>query len=113
MTELFVEGKITMCVSEELMTEYYDVLRRTKFGKYHDFAARAESLLSDIEQKATMFTPLISLDLLSDKDDNKILELADVCEADYIITGNTNDFTFPTYKNTQILTPRDFWLSFD
>ena len=112
MTELFVEGKITMCVSEELMKEYYDVLRRAKFERYHDFTARAESLLSDIELKATMFTPKNSLDMLFDKDDNKILELADVCEADYIITGNTNDFTFPTYKNTQILTPRDFWLTF-
>jgi putative PIN family toxin of toxin-antitoxin system len=112
MTELFVEGKFTMCVSEELMKEYYDVLRRTKFEKYHDFTARAESLLSYIELKATMFTPEVSLDLLSDKDDNKILELADVCVADFIITGNTNDFTISTYKNTQILTPRNFWLIF-
>ena len=110
MTELFVEGKITMCVSEELMKEYYEVLRRPKFDKYYDFTARAEALLADIELKAKMFSPEISLDLLSDKDDNKILELADICEADYIITGNTNDFTFPTYKNTQILTPREFWL---
>ena len=112
MTELFAEGKITMCVSEELMKEYYDVLRRPKFVKYYDFTARAEILLADIELKATMFIPKISLDFLPDKDDNKILELADVCVADYIVTGNTNDFTFPTYKNTQILTPRDFWLSF-
>ena len=54
----------------------------------------------------------ISLDIISDKDDNKILELADVCMADYIITGNTNDFTFPTYKQTQIVTPKDYWLLF-
>ena len=56
---------------------------------------------------------MISIDLMSDKDDNKILELADICAADYIITGNTNDFTFSAYKNTQIVTPKDYWLHFE
>jgi len=52
------------------------------------------------------------LNIISDKDDNKIVELADESNADFIITGNTNDFTFPKYKNTKILTPRDYWLFF-
>ena len=111
--DFFIEGKINLCVSEELMKEYYDVLRRPKFATYSDFTARAETVLAEIETKATMYVPQTSLDLLSDKDDNKILELADVCKADFIITGNTNDFTFPAYKNTQIVTPKDFWLYFD
>jgi len=107
--ELFIEEKITVCVSETLMQEYYEVLRRPKFASYSGFVARAEILLADIETKATTYVPVISLELISDKDDNKILELADVCEADYVITGNTNDFTFPTYKNTRIVTPKDYW----
>ena len=111
--ELFIEDKINLCVSEALMMEYYDVLRRPKFAGYYDFVARAESLLADIEAKAIMHYPLISLNILSDKDDNKILELADVCAADYIITGNTNDFTFPTYKHTQIVTPKEYWMLFE
>jgi putative PIN family toxin of toxin-antitoxin system len=110
--ELFIDGRIDVCVSEALMREYRDVLRRPKFSVYDDFVARAELLLADIETKATMCIPRISLRLLSDKDDNKILELADVCTADYVITGNTNDFTFPTYKSTQIVTPKEYWLLF-
>ena len=86
--ELFIEGKITLCISETLMTEYYEVLRRPKFASYHDFVAKAELLLADIEKRATMYFPQVSIDLLSDKDDNMILELADTCSADYIITGN-------------------------
>ena len=108
--ELFIEDRLILCVSEALMTEYYNVLRRPKFAVYYDFTARAESLLTDIETKAMLFTPFISLDIIADKDDNRILELADVCAADFIITGNTNDFTFPTYKDTQIVTPKDYWL---
>lgn len=37
-----------------------------------------------------------------------ILELADKCLADFIITGNTTDFTFPTYKNTKIVSPKEY-----
>ena len=107
--ELFIDDKIEMCVSEELMAEYYDVLRREKFARFHDFFSRAETLLVAIETKATIFNPKIRLQLISDADDNMILELADECIADYVITGNTTDFIFPTYKETKIVTPREYW----
>jgi putative PIN family toxin of toxin-antitoxin system len=107
--ELFIDDKIEMCVSEELMAEYYDVLRREKFARFHDFFSRAEALLAEIETKATMFKPKIRLKLISDADDNMVLELADECIADFIITGNTTDFIFPTYKETRIVTPREYW----
>lgn len=107
--ELFVDDKFVLCVSEELMSEYYGVLSRPKFAKFSDFSGRAESLLADIEIKAKKFVPRIKVDLISDKDDNKVLELADECEADFLITGNTTDFTFPEYKNTKIVSPKDYW----
>jgi len=108
MYELFIEDKIKLCVSKALMLEYYDVLRRPKFAIYYDFVERAESLLAEIESKSTIYVPNVLLNLVSDKDDNKILELADVCKADYIITGNSNDFTLPIYKNTRIMNPKDY-----
>jgi uncharacterized protein len=107
--ELFIDDKIEMCVSEELITEYYAVLRREKFARFQDFFKRAESLLVEIETKATLFKPKIRLQLISDVDDNMILELADECIADFVITGNTTDFVFPTYKETKIVTPREYW----
>ncbi len=108
-SELFIEDKFQLCISEELMAEYYEVLTRPKFAKFQDFFIRAEALLADIEEKATKFHPTITLDLISDDDDNMILELADECDADFIITGNTTDFTFPTYKQTKIVTPKEYW----
>jgi putative PIN family toxin of toxin-antitoxin system len=107
--ELFIDDKIEMCVSEELMTEYYEVLRREKFARFHDFLSRAEALLVAIETKASLFKPKIVLQLISDADDNMVLELADECLADFVITGNTTDFIFPTYKETKIVTPREYW----
>lgn len=81
-------------------------MARPKFAKFQDFYFRAESLLVDIETRATNFIPSKKINILTDTDDNMILELADECFADYIITGNTNDFTFSTYKQTKIVTPK-------
>ena len=107
--ELFLENKFQLCISEELVAEYFEVLKRPKFSKFQDFFIRAKALLAEIESKATMYQPKIKLDLISDKDDNMILELADECNADFIITGNNNDFTFPLYKQTKIITPKEYW----
>ena len=107
--DLFIEQKFQLCISDELLAEYYEVLARPKFSKFQDFFIRAEALLVEIEDKATKYNPTITLDLISDNDDNMILELADECLADFVITGNTTDFTFPTYKQTKIVTPKEYW----
>ena len=107
--ELFVEDKFQLCVSNQVMAEYYEVLARPKFEKFKDFFVRAETLLADIETNARKYFPTITVDLISDKDDNMFLELADDCKADFIITGNTTDFTFATYKKTKIVTPKEYW----
>jgi len=83
--ELLFEDKVGLCVSPALLAEYR------------------------IEAKAIRYKPTAVIDLIYDKDDNKILELADECAADFIITGNTNDFTFPLYRQTRIVTPSDYW----
>ena len=49
------------------------------------------------------------LNIIKDKDDNKLLELADESNADFLITGNHLDFNITHYKNTRILSPRNFW----
>ncbi len=94
------------------MSEYYEVLSRPKFARFPDFFGKAESLLADIETKAKKFVPTTKLDLISDKDDNMVLELADECLADFIITGNTNDFTFSEYKQTKIVSPKEYWKNY-
>jgi len=62
-----------------------------------------------IDTKAIKFYPTQKLDVIKDKDDNKLLELAVESKADFIITGNTNDFTMNDYKGTKIVTPKDYW----
>jgi len=104
--DLLIEDKISLCISPPLMVEYCAALERSKFAQFQGFTAKARVVLANIEMKAIRYKPRITLDLISDKDDNKILELADECGADFIITGNTNDFTFPLYKQTKTNKPK-------
>ena len=110
--DLFIEGKLDLCISDEVLQEYYLVLSRKKFNKFQDFVSKAETLLADIETKSTKVFPTTKLSIISDKDDNKFLELAEKCKADFLITGNTNDFTIKKYKQTKIVTPREYWENF-
>lgn len=107
--ELFFEDKIRLCVSDELIQEYFDVLSRPKFARFPDFANKAQGILTEVGLKAELYHPSIKLDIIADPDDNMILELAEESKADFIITGNTNDFTMQEYKNTKILSPREYW----
>ncbi|MET7258165.1 putative toxin-antitoxin system toxin component, PIN family [Dyadobacter fermentans] len=107
--ELFIEEKIQLCVSDELLAEYYEVLSRPKFSQFPDFFIRAEALLADIDNRAEKYYPTTKISLISDQDDNKILELAEESQADFIVTGNTNDFTFTHYKSSRVLSPKEYW----
>lgn len=66
-------------------------------------------MLLEIEKRANKYFPTIKLDIIRDLDDNKLLELAQTCNAEFLITGNSNDFTMQDYKTTKIVTPKDYW----
>lgn len=104
-----LENLVEVCISEDLFKEYLEVLNRPKFNKYPDFINKAESVLAQIESKATMFYPSERLDVIIDCADNRLLELAVESKADFIITGNTNDFTMTDFEGTKIVTPKEYW----
>jgi putative PIN family toxin of toxin-antitoxin system len=107
--DLYLEHKIELCISEPLMTEYYEVLNRDKFARFPDFKVKADIILADISNNATSFKPKKKVRIIRDPDDNMLLELAAEAKADFLITGNTNDFLINKYKKTKIVTPREYW----
>jgi len=108
-TELFSNKEIHLCISDEVFEEYYDVLNREKFERFADFITKSQTLLTNISRKATKYSPSFKVDLIKDAKDNKFLELSETCKADFLITGNTNDFTMKEYKGTLIVTPKQYW----
>lgn len=109
---VFLDRNIEWCISEEVLKEYHNVLKRDKFSKYPGFTSRAENVLASIEEIATFFIPKTRLALINDPEDNRFIELAEESNADFIITGNTADFTFNSYKETKIVSPKEYWEHF-
>ena len=88
---VFADPNLELCISDQLSAEYVDVLNRKKFAKFPDFHARTQTLLSDIDAYSTRFAPTVKVELIGDEPDNRLLELAEIRHADYLVTGNTND----------------------
>lgn len=106
---VFADPNLQICFSEELFTEYVAVLNREKFAKFPEFHTKAQTLLSDIQTFGFKFTPTTKVQLIEDEPDNRLLELAETCRADYLVTGNTNDFSMSEYKGTKIVSPKEFF----
>jgi len=107
--DYILNEQVKLYLSKALMDEYREVLFRPKFTQITDFLNNAEIILSRFEKIAWFYEPIIRLNIIKDKSDNKLLELADESNANFLITGNSIDFTMTHYKNTQILSPRSFW----
>ncbi len=106
---LFANKEIELCNSDNLLSEYTQVLSRVKFFKYPDFDMRAKILLLNIKEFGTKYSTNVRLNIIEDEADNRFLELAETCNADYLITGNTKHFPMKEYKGTRIISPREFW----
>ena len=110
--DLVLDEQMKLCLSNALVDEYYEVLTRPKFAKILDFTSNANIVLNRFMEIAVFYEPKIRLNIIKDSDDNKLLELADESNADFLITGNNVDFVTTHYKNTRIVSPRVFWETF-
>ena len=90
---VFADPNLELCISDELFAEYVEVLNREKFTKFADFHSRPQTLLNDIETHRVRFVPTRKVELIGNEPDNRLLKLAETCSVNYLITGNTNDFT--------------------
>jgi len=106
------ENLVEVCIPDALFEEYLEVINRPKFNRYPDFLKKAEFVLSQIESLATKYSPTERFEIIDDKNDNRLLELASESKADFIITGNTNDFTMRNFKLTRVVSPKEYWENF-
>lgn len=104
-----IEGNAIICISNAILQEYLEVLGRPKFSKFADFKSNADFLIARLSQISETYEPKDKLKIIKDEPDNRLLELANISKADFIITGNTNDFTMKTYNKTRIATPKEYW----
>lgn len=91
-------------VSDALLEEYEDVLRRPQFGVDARQVARS---LRDLRKAAILVVPAKQLNVTLDPDDNKVLECALAARADYVVTGNVRDYP-AQFQDIRIIPPRRF-----
>ncbi len=103
--KLFIEGKIVVIVSEEILTE----LRRIINTKFPLFKPQLGLLGASIRDDAIL-VPLgdNTIDVSRDADDNKIIETAIKGKADYIISGDNDLLVLKEYDGIYILKPASF-----
>jgi putative PIN family toxin of toxin-antitoxin system len=94
----------SLFVSRELISELEDVISREKFGFTNE---RINSAMEAILSFSEVVNPGIKLDVIkSDPDDNKILECAVACGADYLVSGDAHLLELKEYMGIKIITPK-------
>ncbi|HEV2964619.1 MAG TPA: putative toxin-antitoxin system toxin component, PIN family [Candidatus Angelobacter sp.] len=102
---LAMDRVVQLSVSESILTEYEDVLRRSKLRIHPD---KVTLTLKRIREVSLLIRPAVSVTVCSDPDDNIFLECSEAAQANYLVTGNVRHFP-DVWATTQIVTPREFF----
>ncbi len=104
--DLWKNGKITLCLSKDILNEYIEVLER--LGILQVDILQLTKLFNEAPNVIyTSTTPKICV-VKKDQDDDKFIECAVELGAKYIITGDKALLEIGKYANIKILNPKDF-----
>jgi len=101
---LAIKKTIQMFISPAVLAEYEEVLQRPRL-KFDP--AKIAATLAVIRNASKLVNPTTPLKISDDDPDNRFYECAEAAAADYLITGNIQDFS-KDHGPTKIITPRDF-----
>jgi len=110
--EIIIDKELAMiCYSPAILKEYQKVATYKRIQlKYPAYYQEINIYLSKIIKAGKLFIPSEHFDIIStDFSDNIFLDAAYKAKADYIITGNHNDFSISEFKGTKILSPKMFY----
>jgi len=99
-------GKFILVVSEDIVSEYLDVLQRPKLRLKSRTIA---TIVNRVYRKAEFVAPEEKiLVVLADTTDNKFIEAAIEGKTDYIVSGDKHLLELKAYKSIPIITAREF-----
>lgn len=102
--KLASSGAFRCYVSEQILSEYDEVLRRKRLDLDH---RQAQRLLGMFRRIAVVVLPRRTLRITADPDDNMFLECALAARADYVVTGNVRHFP-ARFQDVRAVPPRQF-----
>jgi len=105
--DLWKEGKITLCLSKDILNEYVEVLHRIGLQDEVELEELLSLFTKSFNILFTTKTPRIKV-VKGDPDDDKFIECAVALKAEVIITGDKTIEVIGEYMNIKILTPQQF-----
>jgi putative PIN family toxin of toxin-antitoxin system len=97
--------RVTLCFDERIVSEYRDVLTRTRFSFDPDLV---EELIGFLESAGspTLAAPLAVT--LPDPWDQMFIEVAATSNADCLVSGNLKHFPETARAGVRVVSPREF-----
>jgi len=105
---LVLEKKVKAVTSSILLAEFHEVINK----KFPKLAPQLLLIETKIKKIFLIVHPKVSLDVVRDKDDNRVLEAAIQGKCHYIITGDIDLLTLKMYQGIKIVTPEVFLKDF-
>ncbi len=105
--DLLEKGEITLVFSQELISEFLEVVSRPKLKKFFS-KTDLELLLNIISESAEFILVTSAVHVCRDKKDNFLLALARDSSADYLITGDKDLLVIKQFEQTKIVNITEF-----
>ena len=105
--DLWKEGKITVCLSNEVVDEYIDVLKRLGLQNEKELEDLFNIFSKGFNAVFTHKTPILDI-VKDDHDDNKFIECAVELKCSYIVSGDKHLKNIKKYMTIKILSPKKF-----
>ena len=106
--KILFSGKVTLIFSQELLSEFVDVVNRPKFRKYFS-QSDIEDILETIDEYAEFVEVNTEINACRDSKDNFLLALAVDGKADYLLTGDKDLLEIKKISNAKIITITDYF----
>ena len=97
--------RVTLCFDERIVSEYQDVLTRSKFAFDRELVGELIGFL-EAAGSPTIAAPLAVI--LPDPWDQMFIEVADSSGADFLVTGNLKHFPKGALEGVRVVSPRAF-----
>lgn len=105
--KLIQTKRLKIIFSEELLTEFIDVVSRPKFKKYFP-KKDIENILHYFDDYGELVQVISEVQICRDKKDDFLLNLSLDSDADYLITGDNDLLILKQIGNTKVINIQDF-----
>ena len=104
--DLWKDGRLTLCLSQDIFDEYIEVLRRLGLDNTPELEELLKLFATGFHIVFTTRTPEIHV--VADPDDDKFIACALALKAGCVVSGDKALVDVRLYQRIRIVTPREF-----